>query len=56
MDDFAKFQQHQIADDKIVINFGLYFEFVSYRFSGPFDYVFVLSDFSPLDLHYLVVL
>ena len=35
MNGFAKFQPHQIADDKIVIPFGLYFEFVSYHFRLP---------------------
>ena len=37
MDDFAKFQPHQIADDKIMIIFGPQF-FVSCSFPGPFDY------------------
>ena len=43
MDDFAKIQPHQIADNKIVITFELYFCVCFMSFSGPFNYAFVVS-------------
>ena len=36
MDDFAKFQPHQIADDTTVITFGPLFCVCFMSFSGPF--------------------
>ena len=51
MNGFAKFQPHQIADDKIVIPFGLYFEFVSMtcRFRLPL----ILLIYYPLNSDFL---
>ena len=38
MDDFAKFQPHQFADNQIVIILAYSFALVWCRVSGPFDY------------------
>ena len=43
MDDFAKFQPYQAADDKIVITFGLKFCVYFWPCAGPVNNVFVLS-------------
>ena len=43
MDDFGKFQPHQIADDKVVITFGLKFRTFFKSCLGPFNNAFVVS-------------
>ena len=43
VDDFAKFQPHQTADDKFVIRFGLWFCNFFKSFWGLFDNAFEVS-------------